>query len=646
MTTGDLPSVKGTSFFSLRTARDRTRLATLVLLLLLAAVAGLATWRAESDKQANRDLDRRTAVVTSLDEVRAQTYLSIAQLAASIFSETPTPINGIAAQAAQVEEYLNTARTQLIALGDTDKVAAVDSLDAEMNQILVDPDITAILAALNSGPKNRDGEAVLSARLAQSTAFDGRCEPPHSQGAQRAYRRALRCNCYCKYHARVCSSGSARWRSWARRSRSIVLVMSVMRSLTSLKASARAVASGDMTARASVSGPEEVASLARDFNDMVEQRMRAEEALRDLAATDSLTALPQSPLPLRVHLRQVETSLRDEEPVAVLLLDVDGFKLFNDTYGHQEGDQVLRQVARVLERELKDGEIAGRYGGDEFMVIMPRTDREQAIACANRIMAAVADERVQPREGRFLPLSVSIGLAVCPDDSQHKEELIAYADASLLEAKQLSGSKLVVAHQDNDDVLSRRRTPFGTLDALVRAVDRKDSYTRQHSQQNAEFAVELGKIVGLSNGAVDALRIGGLLHDVGKIGVPNDILRKPGPLNEEELAIMREHVVLSNLIVHGVPNLQDVSDAVYNHHERWDGQGYPRGLKGDEIPISGRIMALVDAYSAMILDRPYRKAMTYEQAVAELRKNSGSQFDPALVEPFIALLDYKQAAAA
>jgi HD-GYP domain-containing protein (c-di-GMP phosphodiesterase class II) len=143
----------------------------------------------------------------------------------------------------------------------------------------------------------------------------------------------------------------------------------------------------------------------------------------------------------------------------------------------------------------------------------------------------------------------------------------------------------------------------------------------------------------------ECLRIGGLLHDVGKIGVPDDILKKPGALTDEEMRIMRDHVVLSNLIVHGVPNLQDVSDAVYAHHERWDGKGYPRGLKGDEIPLPGRIMALVDAYSAMILDRPYRGVRS-PAAVAEVRKSAGSQFDPSLVEPFLSVVAEQSEAAA
>ena len=378
---------------------------------------------------------------------------------------------------------------------------------------------------------------------------------------------------------------------------------------------------------------------ARDLNKMASQRIRAEQALKRQAATDILTGL-RSHRSLHEELaNEVERSLRYGRPVTIMMMDIDGFRLFNETYGYQAGDRVLKQVAKVLERELRSNDIVGRYGGDEFMVILPETDRDEGVSFANRLFEALSHERVQPRLGKSLPLVLSMGIVICPDDSTHKEELTAYACASLSEAQQVSGGAVVVRQREPGEILTRERTPFGVLDALVRAVDRKDRYTRLHSQQNAEFAVELGKAVGLAEGAMSALRIAGLLHDVGKIGVPDDILRKPGPLSDEERALMREHVVLSNLIVHGVPSLEDVSDAVYCHHERWDGTGYPRGLKGEEIPLPGRIMALVDAYSAMILDRPYRKALTPGVAVAELRRNAGTQFDPELVEPFIGLLE-------
>ncbi len=173
----------------------------------------------------------------------------------------------------------------------------------------------------------------------------------------------------------------------------------------------------------------------------------------------------------------------------------------------------------------------------------------------------------------------------------------------------------------------------------MNAVDAKDRYTRDHSEAVTEGAVLLAKELGLSTEVCNALRIAGLLHDVGKIGIPDHILRKPGRLSPEEYKIMQQHVSLSELIIREVPHLVDVLSAVASHHERYDGRGYPRGLRGEEIPLMGRIMAIADACAAMLLNRPYRKGMDWDEVVAELRRGHGTQFDPALVEPFIAAIE-------
>lgn len=444
---------------------------------------------------------------------------------------------------------------------------------------------------------------------------------------------------------------------------SVVLSNGIARPVTTLAAGMRKMAAGSLHQRVPPARLREIEDLSTSFNTMAanleESTLQLKEANEELgrryreladarrqAATDGLTGLANHRALQETLAREVERSLRHGRPVAVLMMDIDGFKLFNDTYGHQSGDGVLRQMAEVITRTSRDSDFVGRYGGDEFMAILPETDREAAISAVSRLLKALSLERVQTRVGDEIPLAVSVGVAVCPDDSSNKEELLAYADASLYEAKQVSGNSVVAAGGRADEDLAHRRTPFGVLDSLVQAIDRKDRYTRKHSQQDAEFAVELGKNLGLSEAAVGALRIAGLLHDVGKIGVPDEILKKPGSLTEEERAIMRDHVRLSDLIVHGDPELRDVSEAIRSHHERWDGGGYPRHLKGEEIPLLGRILALVDAYSAMILDRPYRKALAHDEAVAELRRRAGTQFDPQLVDPFVRLLESQQQAAA
>ena len=600
----------------IRPARNQAFLTSVALLALVVSVAALATWRDQHAKEAAHSIGHYSAVVAALDDARAQTFFTAAQIASSTLSGNTSSVADLYPQAAAaIDGDMQVAEAELSAVGEVDAVAALKSVDSEIDQLMQDPDMAALVS-----PNSADRTAL------------GR-----------------------QYYSRV-------WPG----------VESTMAELQQLAGGVRGKLAGEQATASRVSDhtfglltglsllaflggaamllrlvPLVVRPLAvRDLNKMASQRIRVEQALKRQAATDRLTGL-RSHRSLHEELaKAVERSLRYNRPVTIMMMDIDGFRLFNDTYGYQEGDRVLKQVAKVLERELRPVDIVGRYGGDEFMAIQPEADRDEGVSCANRLFEALSHERVRPHLGENVPLVLSVGIAVCPGDSRHTEELIAYADASLAEAKQVSGSAVVVTQREPGEIITRRRSPFGVLDALVRAVDRKDRYTRRHSQQNAEFAVELGKAVGLTEGAVSALRIAGLLHDVGKIGVPDDILKKPGPLSDEERVLMREHVVLSNLIVHGIPNLEDVSDAVYCHHERWDGTGYPRGLKGEEIPLPGRIMSLVDAYSAMILDRPYRKALTDEEAIAELRGNSGTQFDPELVEPFIRLLESSEAAAA
>ena len=323
---------------------------------------------------------------------------------------------------------------------------------------------------------------------------------------------------------------------------------------------------------------------------------------------------------------------------AVVMMDLDNFKLFNDTYGHVVGDQVLQNVAALLEKSVRRADIVGRYGGDEFVALLPDTDAHGAVRTIDRIRTALRESGYTADSGSRVPVFMSYGVATYPFDGRQLSELLAAADANLYRSKRQGGDS-VTAPGSEEGGSETKSGVFTVLDGLVTTVDNKDHYTRKHSDDVCERAVAVASELGLSSETQRCLRIAALLHDVGKIGIPDHILRKPGSLTEEEYEAIKQHVNLGELVINEIPNLVDVLGAVSSHHERYDGEGYPRGLKGQDIPLLGRILAVTDAYSAMTTDRPYRKALTPEEARRELIDVSGTQLDPKVVAAFLAILD-------
>jgi diguanylate cyclase (GGDEF)-like protein len=360
---------------------------------------------------------------------------------------------------------------------------------------------------------------------------------------------------------------------------------------------------------------------------------------RYLAERDSVTGL-HNHRSLHNRLEQeLNRAQRTMGVFSIAMMDLDGFKLFNDTYGHPSGDDVLRAVASLLSAIVRDSDIVGRYGGDEFMAVLPDTGSQGAVDLSQRVRNALLESPYLAPDGEAIPLHLSFGIASYPADGRQVNELIGLADGNLYSSKQRGGDMITAAEESEEDRHGQGSGMFSVLDALVTAVDNKDRYTRHHSDDVTQFALAIAQQLSLSDESLRALRIAGLLHDVGKIGVPDRILRKPGRLTEDEMDVVKQHALLSEIIVKEVPNLTEVMAAVGSHHERWDGTGYPRGLKGAEIPFLGRILAVADAWSAMTTDRPYRKAMTPEAAREELVRGSGSQFDPTIVPAFLAVID-------
>ncbi|MEA2528792.1 MAG: hypothetical protein QOG89_436 [Thermomicrobiales bacterium] len=361
-------------------------------------------------------------------------------------------------------------------------------------------------------------------------------------------------------------------------------------------------------------------------------RARLFEALQRRAETDGLTGLLNHRAAQEALDHELTVARAARATLSVVLVDLDDFKLFNDTHGHLLGDRVLSEVAAALRGCVRPGDLAARYGGDEFLLILPGATAGTAATIGKRLLQRISGTTVVAG-GMDLPIRCSVGAATYPHDGRTRQDLIGRADSAMYAAKDLGGGSIGAVGQGTRTL---EPTAFGALSGLVRAVDRKDRYTKDHSDMVRDYAVACGKELGLPAEKIAALDIAGQLHDVGKIAVPDLILRKPGQLDPEEEATMRQHVVFGELMIKGVPHLDDVLAGVAHHHERWDGGGYPYGKSGPEIPLLGRILALADAFAAMTHDRPYRKGRSRQQAVAELRAGAGTQFDPELVEPFVA----------
>jgi len=356
--------------------------------------------------------------------------------------------------------------------------------------------------------------------------------------------------------------------------------------------------------------------------------------LTELAATDPLTGLANHRAFHDRLAQEVARARREDVPLSVLVLDIDHFKAVNDAHGHHAGDRVLIELARRLLRTVRAEDMVARIGGEEFAVLLPGADERQARTLAERVGRIVRTEAF-PGIGR---LTISGG--VCElSRARDQEELLRLADGALYWAKANGRDVAVVYSPEVVEALSAeeraekllRDRALAALGALAKAVDAKDHTTREHSERVAELAVALADGLGWPLADVMRLREAGLLHDVGKIGVPDHILSKPGPLTDEEFAQIMLHAPLGARIVAEVLDDEQV-DWVRHHHERWDGGGYPDGVRGEDISPGARILALADAFDAMTAERPYREGMDLTQALAECRDKAGRQFAPEVVE--------------
>jgi len=363
----------------------------------------------------------------------------------------------------------------------------------------------------------------------------------------------------------------------------------------------------------------------------------ANSRLEALATTDPLTGLPNHRALVDLIDKEIERSRRYERPCSLLFLDLDHFKALNDTCGHSAGDQALQEFGTVLQTALRQIDTVGRWGGEEFVVLLPEMDTEMALIVGERLRSTVAEHLFQAGGGLYL--TCSAGAATYPSDTQHRSELLEAADRAMYAAKQLGRNQVfafadpIVKTLETEGAGSREEIILqGTVEALAGLVEVRDAYTGQHTEGVVLLAKLLAKEMHLDAAEERVLTLVARLRDIGKVAVPDAILQKLGRLTKDEWVKMRMHPVIGAEVTSHVPTLRMASPGIRGHHERWDGKGYPDGLAGENIPLAARIVAVADAYRTMLTERCFRPAFSASEAMEELKRCAGSQFDPVVVQ--------------
>jgi diguanylate cyclase (GGDEF)-like protein/putative nucleotidyltransferase with HDIG domain len=418
---------------------------------------------------------------------------------------------------------------------------------------------------------------------------------------------------------------------------------------------------------------------------------------QEQAITDGLTGVKTHRFFMEALSAEWKRSTRAGRAFALVLMDLDRFKFVNDFYGHLEGDLVLQRVGHILEANCRRSDVVARYGGDEFVILMPETSMEQARQLASKLRSWVCADNLLREKN----VSASFGIACYPLHGSSPQELIQVADASMYLSKHQGGNAVSTAdHFDpseakkwKKDVLeaylgvtlkrlfstgpeafeeiyqrlkqfteSLAATEAGngvtlvpsspesagpqalpqavldTVTSLAFAIDAKDHYTQGHSQKVSAYAALIAEAMDMRDAEIEEIRLGAVLHDIGKVGIPEQILNKSGPLNPAEWETMKSHVVFGAKILEPLTPLARIREMVHHHHEYFDGSGYPHSLKGEQIPLGARIIAVADAYDTITSDRTYKKGRSAADALAELERCANAQFDARIVEVFVRVM--------
>ena len=390
-----------------------------------------------------------------------------------------------------------------------------------------------------------------------------------------------------------------------------------------------------------------LAPVGRELDEISHALRTAHEA----ATTDRLTGVANRPTLLAYLFGELERVARYGRPLSIAFIDLDHFKSINDTYGHEMGDVVLRGVADLFRENTRGTDLIGRYGGEEFVLVLPETSVDEAAEVAEKLRLLVLKRRFSAGSGGDLAVTVSIGVAGGRGPLVRVDQLLRDADAAMYSAKSLGRNQTYIFAEADDDSARIPRAPISAAGreraaevgelarhaaeaALAAIVSPLPHYRGKPSSLIVAIAVRMARALELPEQEVERVRVASLLHDIGKVAVPEQILEKPGPLTAEEWQSVVQHPRMGQVIIDQVAAVKDAGAIILHHHERFGGHGYPHGLRGADIPLGARIVAIADAYDAMTHDRPYSQAISHDRAVLELRRHAQMQFDPELVDLF------------